>query len=413
MLCGRFGNSIEVKLRVLAIHRYYWPDTPPYASMLRCIVNQWVEDGHEVDVLSSQPSYKVGIENIRQPSVSQVDGATVVRLSLPSESGRPVVRIFNALRLGCRVLWQAVIRQRYDVIMVSTAPPVIAGWFVALAARLTGARFIYHCMDIHPEIGRISGEFRNSKVYSLLSKMDRWTCLQANPVVVLSDDMALALSTRNLSRPPETLVINNFSLPSEKGGVERLPFHWPEEPFVLLFAGNIGRFQGLEVLVQAMAKLVDREDIHLLMMGEGAEKEKLASQAKKTGARITFVGHHSVAVAKAAMQKASAGFVSLVPELYKYAYPSKTMTYLEQGCPVLVSVEDGSCLANDIVNNHVGLSVQNGDADRLADVIREFASNPKELEKMKSNALELASAVFSQEAVIAKWSSLLQKDQEI
>ena len=43
--------------------------------------------------------------------------------------------------------------------MASTAPPVVVGFAAALGARLTGGRFYYHCMDIHPEIGRLSGEF--------------------------------------------------------------------------------------------------------------------------------------------------------------------------------------------------------------------------------------------------------------
>ena len=106
-------------MKVLAIHRFYWPDTPPYASMLRTIVHQWVSDGHEVDVLSSQPSYKAGIDNQKQPAKEVVDGAQVVRLNLPSEAGKPLVRILNALRLGAGVFWQAVVRKQYDVIMVS------------------------------------------------------------------------------------------------------------------------------------------------------------------------------------------------------------------------------------------------------------------------------------------------------
>ncbi|WP_286239880.1 glycosyltransferase family 4 protein [Neptuniibacter halophilus] len=376
--------------------------------MLRTIVQRWVQDGHEVDVLTSQPSYKSAVDNSVQPARTELDGACVVRLNLPPESGKPLVRIRNAFKLGMRVLWQAVFRKRYDVIMVSTSPPVLAGWFVAIAARVSGARFVYHCMDIHPEIGRISGEFRNPKIYSFLSRMDRWTCSQAKPVVVLSHDMASSLENRCPGKPPETLVINNFSLPSdvvEYG--ETLPFEWPVEPFVLIFAGNIGRFQGLQVLVEAMACIADRDDIHLLMMGEGAEKENLTIQAQKTGARITFVGHHSVATAKVAMKKASAGFVSLMPELHKYAYPSKTMTYLEQGCPVLVSVEEDSCLANDIVKNRVGLAVANGDAQKLADAIKALADDSVELEAMHKNATALASREFSEEAVMVKWSSLL------
>ena len=395
-------------MKVLAIHRFYWPDTPPYASMLRVIVRQWVSDGHEVDVLSSQPSYKAGVKNQKQPAKEVVDGAQVARLNLPSETGRPLVRILNALRLGVGVFWQAVIRKRYDVVMISTSPPVLGGWFTALVARLTGARFIYHCMDIHPEIGRISGEFRNPGVFSLLSRIDRWTCAQARPVVVLSEDMADTLIARKAEAPPETLVINNFSLPSEDSASDELPFPWSDEQFVLLFAGNIGRFQGLDVLFDAMAHLRNRQDIRLVMMGDGTEKERLSRKAEESDANVSFVGHQSVEVAKAAMFKASAGFVSLVPELYRYAYPSKTMTYLEQGCPVLVAVETDSCLARDVVRNGAGMAVPSGDVDALVNAISSLADEPESISSMQTNALEFSAKAFATDVVLAKWSSLFK-----
>jgi colanic acid biosynthesis glycosyl transferase WcaI len=381
--------------------------------MLRTIVCRWVSDGHDVDVLSSQPSYKAGIQSQKQPKKEVVDGANIVRLELPSEAGKSLVRILNALHLGVAVFWQAVIRKRYDVIMVSTSPPVLAGWFVALAAKLTGARFIYHCMDIHPEIGRISGEFRNPKVFSLLSRLDRWTCAQARPVVVLSEDMANTLAARKAGPSPETLVINNFSLPTESSVPSELPFPWPSEPFVLLFAGNIGRFQGLDVLIDAMGKLSVRSDIRLVMMGEGAEKGRLALKAEQIGARVSFVGHHSVDVAKLAMGRASFGFVSLVPELYHYAYPSKTMTYLEQGCPVLVAVEPESCLARDIVGNAAGLAVPGGDVDNLVEAISSLADDPDEVNSMRQNAREFAARGFALDVVLARWSFLLKEPSDV
>ena len=54
-----------------------------------------------------------------------------------------------------------------------------------------------------------------------------------------------------------------------------LPFDWPEGGMVILFAGNVGRFQGLDVLMQAMAGLSNRPDISLVIMGDGSEKNKL------------------------------------------------------------------------------------------------------------------------------------------
>ena len=396
-------------LKILAIHRYYWPDTPPYASMLRAIVRRWVDEGHHVDVLSSHPSYKAGLDNVKQPGKEVVDGATVYRMTLPSEAGRPLIRMLNALRLGLGIITRAVLLRRYDVIMVSTSPPVLAGWFTALAAHLSGARFVYHCMDIHPEIGRISGEFRNPLIYRQLARMDAWTCRQANPVVVLSKDMADSLAQRSDSgEAPRTAVINNFSLPSESDTGQELPFPWPNEPFVLLFAGNIGRFQGLDVLMDAMEQLRGHPNIRLLMMGEGTEKPALEKQVAESGARVSFVGHHSVSVAKAAMSQAGAGFVSLIPELYRYAYPSKTMTYLEQGCPVLVAVEPESRLAADIVENNAGLAVRGGDASELAQAISRLAADDQQVQGIKENASRLAEKAFSQEVVLARWASLVR-----
>ncbi|WP_375177553.1 glycosyltransferase family 4 protein [Marinobacter mobilis] len=398
--------------KILAIHRYYWPDSPPYASMLRAMVQRWVQDGHQVDVLSSQPSYKAELENEKQPGKEQVDGATVYRLTLPSEAGRPLMRMVNALRLGLGILVRAVLRRRYDVIMVSTSPPVLAGWFTALAARLSGARFVYHCMDIHPEIGRISGEFRNPTVYRVLERLDKWSCRQANPVVVLSEDMAESLTVRASKELTRTVVINNFSLPAEPSSSADLPFPWPEEAFVLLFAGNLGRFQGLGVLMDAMALLRDHSEIRLLMMGEGTERAALEQRAAETGARVTFVGHHPVAVAKKAMKQAGAGFVSLVPELYRFAYPSKTMTYLEQGCPVLVAVEPESCLARDIMGNGAGLAVQAGDAEKLAQAIVRLADDREGVRQMKENALALAILSYSPEVVLARWAALIDPEKK-
>jgi glycosyltransferase involved in cell wall biosynthesis len=403
-------NDIAVRggrMRVLVIHRYYWPDTPPYASMLRKIVGQWVGDGHEVEVLSSQPSYKAGLENPVQQRREIVDNATVMRLALPNEAGRPFVRIANALRLCLAIVWQAVVVRRYDVIMVSTAPPVVAGAAAALASRLSGARFIYHCMDIHPEIGRISGEFRHPALFRILRAVDSWSCRQADPVVVLSADMAQALRERPGGTALRIKELNNFSLPSDPGDAPESPIAPAANRFTILFAGNVGRFQGLEYLVEAMALLKARDDIELVLMGEGASRDALEAMARQHGARVRFVGHRPVAEAKAAMRCASVGFVSVVPGLYRYAYPSKTMTYMEQGCPVLVAVESQSQLADDVRRGGLGHVVDNGHPQALADAITWLADHPPAVQAMRTAAVETSRKRYSESALLPVWSLLL------
>lgn len=409
-MIGSDNTVVNDSLRVLAIHRYYWPDTPPYASLLRRIVSTWVSDGHSVEVLTSQPSYKAAVDNQRLPAKDILDGAKITRMKLPNESGKSLIRVWNAIRLSLTILRKALFGRRYDVIMVSTAPPVLAGFTCALVAKFRKTRFIYHCMDIHPEIGRLSGEFRNPVVFKVLQAMDRWSCSKANPVVVLSDDMKTALEERRGSCGYQIQVINNFSLPSEDAPTSSLPFDMHDKDFNLLFAGNIGRFQGLDVLIEAMGLLVTQHPrIRLIMMGEGTARKELEQKALELNANVEFVGHHSVSVAKLAMQKADAGFVSLVPGIIKYAYPSKTMTYLEQGCPLLVAVESQSNLAQDVERNGVGLAVPSGDVGGLKDAIIKMAQDEAKLRDMKERALMLGSSDYSEANVLPVWSDLLRE----
>lgn len=394
-------------MRILAVHRYYWPDTPPYASMLRSIVRRWHEDGHQVEVLSSQPSYKAGITNEGRPKVEYVDGIKVERLNLPNEGGRPFVRVSNALRLAAGVIWRALWR-RYDVIMISTVPPVLGGVSAALAAKLTKARFIYHCMDIHPEVGRVSGEFAHPLVFSILRKLDAWSCRRADSVIVLSTDMMNTLYDRPGGECCAIKVLNNFSLPANGKDSVSCPYSFSKSKLSILFAGNIGRFQGLEAIINAMGLLKKRDDIEFVLMGDGAEKVGLQQIAEELGENVHFVGHQPVEIAKIAMQQADLGLVSLTPEMYRYAYPSKTMTYLEQGCPVLVAVESNSELAKDVEKDDYGFTVPVGDSEVLASLLVELADDRSWQIQKRNNARRKAENSYTELVVLDKWSDLLR-----
>ena len=202
-------------------------------------------------------------------------------------------------------------------------------------------------------------------------------------------------------------------MPSEDATSQPLPFSVDNESFNLLFAGNIGRFQGLDVLIEAMGLLVTQQPhIRLIMMGEGTAKKELEHRARELNANVEFVGHHSVAVAKLAMQKVDLGFVSLVPGIIKYAYPSKTMTYLEQGCPLLVAVEPQSSLAKDVERNGVGLAVPSGDVNALKNTIIKIAEDDTKLRDMKEKALVLGSSDYSEANVLPVWSYMLSESWE-
>jgi glycosyltransferase involved in cell wall biosynthesis len=396
-------------MRVLMVHRYYWPDKAPCAGIMRWVAKKLRTDGHNVDVLTSQPSYRGTSLQNRRPSVEQLDAVSVTRLTLPTESGRPLWRIVNGLNLGVRIVLRSLFK-RYDVIIVASIPPILGGFFSAMAAKLTRARFIYYCMDLHPEVGRISGDFSNPVLFCLLEALDDWTCRQGSPVLVHSEDMRNTLRQRPRGTKYHIEVMNNFALPSEQDLSHELDSQWSRRDIRLrlIYAGNMGRFQGLETLLDAMGRIAYRKDIELVMMGEGAEKPELVARQKKINANVRFFDYQPTEVAKAAIQNADIGLVALIPGMYRYAYPSKTMAYLEQGRPIIAAVETESELAKMMTAEGYGFSVPVGDAEALADLLVRLADDLSWKEPMNQSALRAFEKYFSAAVVLGKWSQLVR-----
>lgn len=399
------------KQRILAIHRYFWPDLPPYATMLRAIALRWVRDGHEVHVFSTQPSYKPDANLSSNPICEELDGIKIRRINLPKNEKNTVLRIFNILFFSFACYINILFGRKYDIVMASTVPQVVLGAVCCFACRIRGSKFIYHCMDIHPEIGRISGEFSNKIVFRLLQKIDSWTCRHSHRVIILSKDMEASLHTRPESSHLEVEIINNFDLPSFEPHKQINKLFVPEKKkdvCRLIFAGNIGRFQNLEMIVEAFKKIKDPTGIELLFVGEGKAKEALKkSSGSLLNTHIFFIPHQPISVARDLISNSDMGLISLVPDIIKYAYPSKTMTYMSEGCPLFAVVEPESELASFIEKENIGLSCPPHSADDILTKFIYLIENKDKVESFKKSVLEKGKDFFDQGMVLDRWSQLI------
>lgn len=395
--------------RVTAVHRYYWPDAPPYASMLRSIATRWADSGHEVTVVSTQPSYKPGAGIASRPAVERLAGVTTRRVRVLDDAAGGVRKLANMVIFPAAVAVRVLCSPRPDVVMCSTSPPVVLAAATSIAARLRRAQFVYHCMDLHPQIGALTGEFANPTVYRLLDRLDRATCRRAAAVVVLSEDMRRVLVARDPSIADRVVVLNNFDLPDDDDTDHSGP---PPEGTTLtgalrlVFAGNVGRFQGLDSIVRAVAEV---DDVELVLMGEGGAKSDLEELAQSLGAgeRVHFRPYGSVGAARALLRTADLGLVSLIPQTIRYAYPSKTMTYLAEGLPLLAVVERDSELAGLVTGEKVGYTCTPGDATAAVEVLRRVCAERSSLPAMREASLATWREQFEPELVLGRWDALL------
>lgn len=398
-------------MKILLIHRYFWPDTPPYAVILKKIAARLSRDGHEVEVLSTQPTYKPSANILKQKNIEIIDGYQIYRLNLiPENRCGSIVKVINMFLFGIRVVQHVLKHRKFDVVMISTSPPVLAGFAARISAKLSGAKLLYHCMDIHPEIGRISGDFSNKYLFHFLQFTDSKTCREAERVIVLSEDMKNAILDRKGNEAIKIETIQNFSLDDKTDTSKELSseFAKREGVFRLIFAGNIGRFQGLDLLVDVFLELKNHENIELFFLGDGKMKSTLEKKVANAGAEnIHFIPHQCMSIANSIIKTADMGVVSLTPNIYRYAYPTKIISYLSVGCPLLVMVEPESSLVSFIDKYQIGVNVTPGDVTMLKSIMTELNTNRINLDKMRENALHAYQEFYDESLVLDKWSSLI------
>jgi colanic acid biosynthesis glycosyl transferase WcaI len=387
-------------MRILLTHRYFWPDTAPYSLMLRTIGDALADEGHEIHVFASIPSYRGRQPAVRRERLGALD---ITRCWVFSEyRKKPLIRFANLL-LYCLALIFHILRLRPDVVTASTFPPIVAGWSASLASRIVGAKFIYHMQDVHPEVSMYSGGWLGRGViFKVMRWMDNKTLLRAVRIIVLSQDMADTLRKRGIGPLPIT-VINNFLLEGFDPAVASTPEWLSKKPGMrrIIFAGNLGRFQNLPLLTEGVAQLFGwNPDLELLLLGDGDAEAEL--KARWGGnPHVRFAPFLPYSQARSLIAEADLGLVSLTPDIYKVSYPSKLLTYLGLGVPVLALVEPESALAQEVIAKRLGAVPASATPAAIADAAAMVLRGEFKLGLLKSE--------FSAAKATAKWVELLRE----
>ncbi len=409
-------------MRILSVYRYYSPDVTPYARILRCIAERLVGDGHDVTVITAQPGYN-DVRQAKQPWRETLGGVEIRRVRLLPERKR--LRLLRTMNFGlflARGYWHALFHH-YDIILASSNPPVISGLLLRLIRATTGVKYVYHCQDLHPECSVLAGKLAAGPIQRVLSMLDAKTCSHSARTVVLCEDMVDALRDRGVD-VSNVDIVNNFALnvssvsfrglPApfdvDDGSVDRPSVgHEPrKEPmFRVLFAGNLGSFQGLDRLVAAAKILRDETDIQFVFMGAGDQRARLAAEADDMiGQTVRFLPFRPVEEAFGCMHRAELGVVSLIPGIYRVAYPSKTMMYLAAGCPVLGILEPQSDLAYQLQSRRLGWVPHKTTPEAIATVIlrarADWATNGIDRERLRRGGEQL----YGRKTILDRWSRM-------
>ncbi len=134
------------------------------------------------------------------------------------------------------------------------------------------------------------------------------------------------------------------------------------EKKIIVYAGNMGVAQKMDILIELANSLQYRNDIHFLFVGRGTEKKRLETMAANMELNnITFHDEIDPSSIKDLLQKCSLGLIALDPRHKSHNIPGKFLSYLAAGLPILARINRGSDLEHIINSEELGL-VYTGDS---------------------------------------------------
>jgi glycosyltransferase involved in cell wall biosynthesis len=396
-------------MRVLYFHQHF--STPKGAAGIRSyqMARKLVEQGHQVTmVCGSYSGGQTGLAGdfIDGKRAGNVDGIDIIEFDLAyANSDGFVKRAGVFLKFALKSIGIAL-TQNYDVLFATTTP-LTAGIPGIFARWLRGKPFVFEVRDLWPELPKAMGVIKNPVILFAMSCLEWVSYRSAHRCIGLAPGIAEGIAKRGVSKDKiraipngcDLSIFENYDQPWRPAGVR-------QDDLMAVFTGTHGMANGLDAALDAalVLKKRGREDIKLVLIGQGKLKPSLQARAKQL--QLDNVIFHDPVDKKTLaglMASADLGMQLLanVPAFYYGTSPNKFFDYIASGLPVLNNYP--GWLADYIQQQQCGFAVKPDNSDAFADALVQAASDRLALKQMGERAKQLAKTQFNREALADEW----------
>jgi colanic acid biosynthesis glycosyl transferase WcaI len=355
-------------VHILVIGINYWPEETSVGPFTTGLCEHLVANGHRVSVVTAFPYYpewriREGYRG-RLRMTETINGVSVrrVRHYVPRRPRDLVERLLHDLSFSLHALIAACAVRNVDAIYCSSPPPFTptVSW---LHARLRGVPYGVSVTDLASDAALSTGIMSNGLLARLARALEKFNYTQASGVSVLCDGFKQSLI--GLGVPAERVSVvpswadTDHVTPLERNNAFRRAQKYAPDDFLLIHAGNIGLKQNLETVVEAAALSArDHADLKWLMVGDGEDRERLERVTRERHlTNLRFVGLLPKDDLPAALASANALVLTQRAAVTDSVIPSKLLTYLASGRPIIAAVNSASETAIRLTHSGGGVVV--------------------------------------------------------
>jgi len=325
------------------------------------------KQGHDVEVITAMPYYpqwKIAESYKRKWWHTEIISGVKVRRSplYVPQSVTGLSRMIHefSFLLSSTFYWIRAIFKKYDLIISPYPPLVIGVWPFLYKIIHPKTKWVFHIQDLQVDAARELGLIKNKALLSILAKIEYFWLSRADKVSSISEGMGMRIMEKGISKDKFIMLPNwvdtNFIKPLCKELSMREELGIPLDTRVILYSGNLGEKQGIDMIIEAAEQLLGRKDVLFLIAGEGASKERLKAYVLEKGVEqnvrfLSLQPYHKLSSFLATadihlvLQKKSAGDLAL---------PSKFMSILSAGGISLVTADPDTSLFQMVKEHQLG-----------------------------------------------------------
>jgi glycosyltransferase involved in cell wall biosynthesis len=394
-------------MHLFLVTQYYPPEIGAAASRWGDYVKLLIKKGHKVTVLCQTPNYPSGTifdgyKNKWFNKNKLSENLTIIRSGVWVNNRSSKIKLLGSyLTFALIGIINSTRVKDYDLVIVSS-PPLFVGLIGIFLKKFKKSTLLLDLRDIWPE-----------SVVALSGLKTRWLIkfgrlLEAKLYNTVDGYIFPVPGFLNYFKKsfPEELKKPMFNLMNgineeflQNGSKVSLPKNYT---FNVLYVGNMGKAQGLDIVIETAKKLVGYP-IHFRFIGEGTKKEELIDLAQKKGLENVFFDNALPRLKL--IQEIKKSNVCLVPllknNLFELAIPSKIFEIMACSKPIILGVKGEA--EKFISNNNCGIIVEPENSDDFKNAILSYFNNKDMVVKHGENGVNYVTNNMQKEYLLSEF----------
>ena len=404
---------MSTRLRIVVLCPHFAPDTAPTGVVMTRIVDELAALGHELHVVTALPWYRNhAVEPGWEARISrheQTVWGSITRVNpFPGGDKRNLVRRAAGFVGFSALAGLSSLRGGRVDAVIAMSPPLtmgLTGWGTHVVRR---GPLIFNIQDVFPDAAVETGAITNRGIIAAARWLERVSYQRTAAVTVLSSDLRDNIAAKvRPSKRADVRVIPNFVdtdviRPGDRMTALRSELDIGAET-VVLYAGNVGFSQSLEMVVDA-AKVLP--SLTFVINGDGAARSSLVERAAGVG-NVRFSGYQPADRLPEVLATGDIHLVPLKAGLGRVSVPSKTYSILAAGRPVLAAIDAGTEVPRILAESGGGVCVPPDDPAALREALQRLADDGAGRERMAVAGRRWVEAAASPTAVARAYADLI------